>query len=129
MHLLDLIVCDDIRLEVNNKITLVGVYTDFIKVCSKTHESLMWPVQLCKLGIFARLKPDDEEAHPDAFIVTFLHNGNFLAKVKVDGKIIDYQPNKLFVIAIAAHNFSLPCPGRLSVQLDIERDGKFLFPP
>lgn len=64
MKLLDLIICDDIRQEVGGKQSLIGVYSDLI--INFIPGQVVWPVNF-KLGIFIRIKLEENDLRPDAF--------------------------------------------------------------
>ncbi len=58
------LICDDIRTEIGNKHTLVGVYDDSIEFGTSNENSNQWP-KATKIGFFIRVLL--EESHPYFF--------------------------------------------------------------
>ena len=57
MKLIDFIVCDDIRREIGNKITLVGMYNNKIQLQGPM---VAWPVAIA-FSVYVRLKIENDE--------------------------------------------------------------------
>ena len=74
MRLRDFIVCDDIRQEVGNKYTLVGVYDESIEFGISKGETGKWPKTL-KLGFFVRVRFEPDDTLPDVFSMHVRFNG------------------------------------------------------
>ena len=79
MKLLDLIVCDDIRPELGNKVSLMGLYSNLI--IDSQEGVCQWPQQL-RLGFFARCKTEHGDVQPDAFQFEFIRNGETISSVQ-----------------------------------------------
>jgi hypothetical protein len=108
--LLDFIVCDDVRQEVGNKVTVVGVYSDEILIPAPPS----WPVILPKLGVFLRIKPF-EDFVPKNFEVRFLHDGKQIGLAT--GEVAGFDPDKSSTIVVVGSPFPLPGPGQLRFEL------------
>ncbi len=72
MKLLDFLVCDDIRQEIGQKTTLVGIYRDLVISFVKEAK---WPFVI-RLCFYLRFKRAEMDSMPDGFIVDFLLNEN-----------------------------------------------------
>lgn len=68
MKLLNFIICDDVRSELGNKYSLIGVYDDVIEFNVPNIESNSWPKHL-KLGLFAKFTTDSEEERKKIFSI------------------------------------------------------------
>jgi hypothetical protein len=66
MKLIDLILCDDIRMEMGNKTSLMGVYDSSIEFYVSPDKKNTWPKKM-KIGIFARLKAEDQKINISRF--------------------------------------------------------------
>lgn len=60
MKLVDFIVCDDIRDELHNKVTLVGIYNDRININTADRTKLMLPAFMPCLAVYCRIDLEDE---------------------------------------------------------------------
>ncbi|HEY3801843.1 MAG TPA: hypothetical protein VGL61_04515 [Kofleriaceae bacterium] len=121
MKIVDFIVCDDVRSEVGGQVTLVGVYTDGIKVAA-VQGQLMWPIVLPKLGVFVRFLASGSEFVPSTFILSFLHNGNLVARF--EGGIVITDISRSITIAISGNNFPIPSPGKLTCSIELKSAAK-----
>jgi len=71
MKFTDIIVCDDIRREVGNKHTLVGVYADIIYFQPQQNVP-QWPI-FKPIGIFFRIIKEDGDSDFDNFKGSIFH--------------------------------------------------------
>jgi hypothetical protein len=124
MHLTDFIVCDDIRHEINRKVTLVGIYGDSINLISTPGTKVTWPLAM-KLGLYIRLQIDStDEIKPNTlFELTCLHEG--MEFMRFDGSMILKESIKsLFAIPLSAV-IPFPGPGKITFALKLKTaDGK-----
>ena len=60
MKLLNFIICDDIRNELGNKHSLMGIYDDTIEFQVTPDNQNTWP-KLLRIGIYAKVKTEDDE--------------------------------------------------------------------
>ncbi len=110
--LLDFLVCDDVREEKSNKLTLVGVYSGFIAVATP------WPALLPKLGLFIRLAPQPDFI-PERYTLRIKRDAEVMAVVEGNFTITDVtQPSTIVVVGAP---FPLPGPGVLRFDLTLHR--------
>lgn len=69
MQLIDFMVCDDIRQEVGNKHSLMGIYGNSVTINIPDVQPDAQPVPL-RLGIFVRIRLDPEDPAPTLFELT-----------------------------------------------------------
>lgn len=78
MKVTDFIICDDVRIEQLNKVSLMGLYNDKIAITVEDKSAVKWPFVM-SLGIYIRLDSAPKEMPPSFnFDVHFLLNGNKL---------------------------------------------------
>lgn len=124
MKVLNFIVCDDIRHEIGNKITLVGIYTDSIKVQLPPEKKKLWPILLPKMGIFAQLQLEQGEVLPASVTLVIRLDGSDIAKFEALLSQEFHGKHKDINLAIIASPFPLPAPGRLSFCLTLKHGEK-----
>ena len=116
MRIDDFIVCDDIRREIGNKFTLVGVYGESIDFEVSKSECGKWPKNV-KLGFFIRIRFDNNETIPDKFSMHALFDDTdeqILGQLNIESK--KPRQNKLN-IAIVHGRFAIPKESTLSFIL------------
>lgn len=92
MEVINAVICDDIRQEIGNKFSLMGIYVDRFIIETKTPESLKWPLNI-KLGIFVSFKSEKETDFPKEFEFQVFDNGA-PTNIKIGGSIVS-QPGEL----------------------------------
>lgn len=127
MKLIDFIACEDIRHEIGNKMTLVGIYADqlSIMVLPKPAED-KWPKGI-KMGIFIRIKVDDSPM-PDAFTMQFFQNEKEVDGIK--GNVTIPTPSTkvdLLNLAIVFGNFKISGIGEIKFRLKLLKDGEVIY--
>jgi len=60
MRLVDFMLCDDIRFEQYNKMSLMGIYNEALHVEAEDLDKIKWPIGV-KLGIYIRLLREQDE--------------------------------------------------------------------
>lgn len=121
MRVLDFIICDDVRVEVNNKHTLVGVFGDSILFpVPKTSEDV-WPKRI-KLSFFVRLAVDESDTLPDE--VSFSYILNEEEKEVARGKMTPPVSIKVILLVFSFDNIVIQNKGNLSFKLTFYKDGK-----
>lgn len=111
--LLDFLVCDDVRTEVGDKFTLVGIYGNTIRLDLQGAEA-KWPVLIPKLGFFVRTGPVTSFT-PDHFSLSFTFNGSQIAKFEGELKVAD--PAGPIILAVVASPFPVHGSGELRFNL------------
>ena len=108
MKLINFILCDDIRNEMGNKPSLMGVYDDKIEFNVTPDMVNTWPKAM-RVGIYARIKLEDENI--SSFRLRILYDG----KVREIGRgtisIDKLRARKRINIAVvhSAFPFDKPC--------------------
>lgn len=122
MKLIDFIVCDDIRREIGNKHTLVGVYDETVEFSVGKSGFKQWPKAM-KLGFFIRVNFDDEVPDEFSFNMLFLTEKKELGKGKV---IINPTASKRLNIVIVHNAFVFPNEGKIEFELVFYKNGKII---
>ena len=114
MIFLDFIVCDDIRREVGNKHTIVGVYND--RIVFSSSKDFKWGITK-SLGFFLRFQKESTDPDYDGFDLKIFLNDeqNQLANIK--GGINLTDPTRPMVIDIVFPGFKFTGPGSLIVKI------------
>ena len=120
MKIINCIVCDDIRHEVGNKVTLVGLYDDKIKIQTPEPLKLKWPLHM-RLSLFARLKFEKNETFPSRFEYQILNNDQKILSVPGDIKIADAE-NPIALSFVS--NVAIQTPGKLIFRVEFTKDQK-----
>jgi hypothetical protein len=74
MKLIDFILCDDIRMEMGNKSSLMGVYDATIEFFVTPDKKNTWPKKM-RIGIYARLKAEGQKLDISRFELKSIFNG------------------------------------------------------
>jgi hypothetical protein len=70
MKLKDVMLCDDIRTEVANKFSLMGIYYDVIRILSRPELPVAFPINM-RLGLMVRLAADETDQFPLTFKIRY----------------------------------------------------------
>lgn len=124
---MDAIFCEDIRFEVNNKISLMGLYTDqIIFRFPETPESeIKWPV-VTNLALLLRVRIEKNEKYPSRFKFAYFLNDKKIATI--EGKINTNDNQYLLNLILLTPQISLQ-PGDLSFFIELlnEQDSLFTY--
>lgn len=104
MKLLDFILCDSIRQEVSNKLTLVGIYNDQLVIQIKKDQPFNWPAAI-NLFAYIRFLPQSSDPEFNSFSFA-LDNGT--ENVSIAKGEVSLEGNKPFIINL---QFALPIKG------------------
>lgn len=122
MKFIDAIFCDDIRYEVNNKLSLIGVYNDQMILRVSDSEKIEWPISM-NLSLLLRFKLEENEKNPDHFEFEYILNNNSV--VKVNGEFNGSSTQAQFTLTITA---CIPLePGDLGFSLKLYAKEKLLL--
>jgi len=124
MKLIDFIVCDDIRQEIGNKTTLIGVYDETLLFPVQKLSDDKWPKTI-KLGFFMRIKIHETDEIPDEFSLEFIMNKKVFAKAAAN--ITTSERPKYMVFALVNNNFQIPNPDPLMFTLKLFKNKTLLF--
>ena len=124
MKILDYIFCDDIRVEIRSKFTLVGLYQDSINIETNNPNAIKWPIGL-KFGILLRLLtgtdlPTNKETN---FRFELKYNGEQVGSS--EGAITINDSNSVAIsIPMGPFPVVINQPGAFTFDLRFTRDGK-----
>lgn len=122
MKIYDFIVCDDIRFEIGNKNTLIGIYDDLNFNVDKISLD-QWPKAI-KLGFFVRIKLDPSDEIDEFQLEFFLNNKEFSnAKGLINNPI---EKNLLLNIALVNNTFVIPNKGTITFKIKFFNDKKLV---
>ena len=136
MKLKDFVICDDIRTEINNKVSLIGVYNDALKFIVSERAVNVWP-KIMRLGLFIRLAMDDleEQNKIGKLVLESSINGeiNFHAEQIIDTKKPEPAPLGQMIISSVFNNINIIKTGDMELSLAIydkknELMDKFIYP-
>ena len=114
MNVVTFLLCEDIRQEVGNKLSLMGVYRDHV-----TLQNARWPVAI-RLGIFTRINLEANEPTPDGFRVTLDLEGEKVAQLA--GTFVVKDREKPIELALVAGVVRLTQFGTLSCIIELLKD-------
>jgi hypothetical protein len=114
MEILDFIVCDDIRREMGNKHTIVGVYNDRIVFSSRP--DFKWGIRK-SLGFFLKFQKEAGDPDYDGFQFTIFLNDEKNKLENIRGEINVTDPNRPIVIDIVFPVFKFTGPGSLIIKI------------
>ncbi len=125
MKLLNFIICDDIRNELGNKHSLMGVYDDSIEFQVTPDNQNTWPKSL-KVGIYAKVKTEDNE---EVFKFKIRMKYNEKETVLVNGALPQSKitPFNKIVISLVNGYFKFENPGNITFFLDFYNQKKELI--
>lgn len=124
MKITDFIICDDVRQEIGNKFTLVGVYDTDVRIQTPSPESLTWPLPV-NLAIYSRLQLEPKDEGLDTFEMVITQDEKELARLQ--GKINIQHRDRAFPISARMPGFPLPGPGLIKFHLRFTYQGKPIF--
>jgi hypothetical protein len=121
MTLLNFLICDDIRNEVGNKYSIIGIYDDSINFTVPVSEKGKWPKAI-KLGVFIKAKFDNdvEKTKIKKYTLESIFNTNrkVLAEGVVD--ISSKKETKGLNISIVFGQFIFEGVGILKLRLSLK---------
>lgn len=117
MQLQDFLLCDDIRTESGNKISIMGIYDSGIALTGKNPEPVRFPAAM-PLAFYLRLKLDTNDPTIDGFNLDFSYNGTRIANASGSMSIGDRS--KSFSIYAKLPNFPLLGLGRIEFRLTLK---------
>jgi hypothetical protein len=119
MKIIDFIICDDIRREIGNKHTLVGVYDESIDFSVEKDYYKKWPKGI-KLGFFIRIAL--LTMMPDEFSFNMIFEDKKTemgrGKIKQDSPI-----SQRLNLIIVHNNFLFQNAGEVKFQIDFFKNG------
>lgn len=124
MKFIDILFCDDIRVEINNKVSLMGLYNDRIVVRTNNQTKIEWPIKM-DLAMLVRFSIGEKERHPVHFSFECFSNDESI--VKIDDKT-DLANCDGSVFSLALNTKGIPLkPGNLGYSFKIyNKDTEYL---
>jgi hypothetical protein len=136
MKLDNFIICDDIRTEVSNKYSLIGVYNDALNFFVPESAVGSWP-KVIRLGLFIRVDIENIEELKKI--------GRFVLESKINNEVDfhieqnfinnmqENQPMKRMVISVVVNQFNIKSSGDMELSLlfldkNSEPMQKFCYP-
>ena len=110
MRLLEFIFADDVRQEIGNKASIMGIYGDDMVL---NQPSIKWPFPL-RLGIYIRVQVDSDDHIPDKFSLQISKDKKKIAHMEGSIEIIE----KGKFIALPFVIFPLPLSGPGVMKFD-----------
>lgn len=116
MKFLDAIFCDDIRQEINNKLSLMGLYNDRMVLNVNKQVEVTWP-QPINLSTLLRFSFEKDEEQPDCFEFEYLLNKKSI--IKINGELNNNTNDKnQFQLIINGTGIPLE-PGELGFSISL----------
>lgn len=109
MKLVDFIFCEDIRFEINNKLSLIGVFSDQIILQVNDISKVTSPFRM-RLAALFRFKIEEVKVHPDKFELEYFLNDK--AIIKMNGAINISNPQLSTNLALTVEGITVE-PGNL----------------
>ena len=118
MKLVDFIICDDIRNELGNKHSLIGVYGESIQFKVPPVEKGKWP-KVLKIAFFIRIKleKDDDITKLNKFKLNVIFNEKI--KTLAEGVLTIDLNSKGILLAIVFNQFVFENSGLMSVSIEL----------
>lgn len=115
MKIQSFLICDDIRTEIGNKNSLIGVYDESIIFQVSSENQGSWPKQK-QFGIFVKLFNKND--NPSSFSFSIIYNGNTKTIIKNQKIIVRNKPIKKHNLVFMFNNFIFEKPGKLEFRFD-----------
>ncbi len=125
MIIQEFIFCDDVRQEMWNKQTVVGIWGENLLFQIPDKNKMKWPLA-ARLGLFIRLKKEQEEINPDSFSISVLFNDKecFNSKGNI---LVNNNPTTLITITMVNNNFSFPGEGIYKFKITLYSKNNIIF--
>ena len=136
MKLKDFIICDDIRTEIGNKFSLMGIYNDALNFTVPENLADSWP-KMVHLGFFIRLGLQnlEELRNIGKFVLESTQNDeiNFKAEQIFSGEVNDNNPLNQLIISVVFDQIKIHSIGEMDLSLSVynkknELMAKFNYP-
>lgn len=122
MRLIDFIICDDVRREQGNKISIMGIYNESIHL--NLPSDVKWPIAF-RLGTYIRIELENHDPIPDKFIVKVSQNDKNSAKL--EGNIAGVGQSRILALPFAINPLPLNGLGFLRLEVEILKGNEVLL--
>lgn len=124
MKIQTFLVCDDIRNEIGNKHSLIGVYDERIIFNVTPDKKDSWPKTM-KIGIFTKINIENDNPHSFIFKMQYNEKEQQIGTGSIN-KATGTKDNKI-TIAIIHNNFLFSQPGSIKFTFDFFDEDKNLI--
>ncbi len=122
MKIVDFIVCDDVRQELGNKVSLMGIFSDAIVL----QQEVAWPIRM-NLSVFTRLELEADEIAPDSQVLAVDCNGKSIAEVEL--VVASKTGSRLLTFLVGLKPITIPEAGALGFRIDLKRGDENVTEP
>lgn len=122
MNLIDFIICDDIRHEQGNKISVMGIYTESINL--NLPPDIKWPFPF-RLAAYLRIEFDEIDPIPDKFSVKISQNDKSLAQL--EGIINPFGTSHTLALPFVINPLPLNGFGVLRIDVEVFKGNEVLL--
>lgn len=124
MKFLDAIFCDDVRQELNNKLSLMGLYNDRMVLNINKENEITWP-QPINLSALLRFSIDEKKERPSSFEFEYLLNKKNI--IKINGEL-NISANDKSQFQLILNGIGIPLePGNLGFSIKLYSQKKLLL--
>jgi hypothetical protein len=121
MKVIDYIIAEDIRFETGNKFSVMGIYSDEIKLGLPS--DIQWPIPF-RFGIFIRVEIENSDVVPNRFVLKVDHDEKNIAQM--DGNIEFKGSVRTISLPLVISPFPLPGYGNIRFVFEIYKDKELL---
>jgi hypothetical protein len=126
MKFIDVLFCDDIRQELHNKLSLIGLYNDRLVLnVNQQVEKIIWPqpINLCAL---LRFSIDDRKKQADRFEFEYFLNKESMMKINGDLNISTNDNSQFFQLIINGSGIPIK-PGSFGFSIKLYASNNLLL--
>jgi hypothetical protein len=124
MKFLDAIFCDDIRQELNNKLSLMGLYNDRMVLNINNENKITWP-QPINLSALLRFSLDEKNEKPDSFEFEYILNNKNIVNINGELTLSNHDKSQFQLIL---NGVGIPLePGNLGFSIKLYSQKKLLL--
>lgn len=124
MKFLDAIFCDDIRQELNNKLSLMGLYNDRMILNINNENKITWP-QPINLSALLRFSLDEKNEKPNSFEFEYILNNKNIIKISGELNLSNHNKSQFQLIL---NGVGIPLePGNLGFSIKLYLQKKLLL--
>lgn len=113
MRLIDFIIAEDIRREIGNKVSIMGIFSEKMTLSPKPQS---WPIPM-RIGIFIRIHVEDKDKKPDKFSVKISINSNNVARM--EGAISSTEKIRIIMLPLVINPLPIAGVGLLQFNFSL----------
>lgn len=126
MKIVDYIIAEDIRYETGNKFSVMGIYSDEIKLGLPS--DIVWPIPF-RFGVFIRVEIDNSDIPPNRFVLKVDVDEKDIARMEgnIEFKNIESKKSvRTISLPLVISPFPLPGYGNIRFTFEIYKDEELL---